>query len=715
MRFSLFPKNCCVSSRIGRLLSWFVMLFGIGVLITGILVRDVAPVGAQTPNAVTQETSDNAPAPQLNGTPENAAQSQSDAQPQSDTPAARIAEAAVQGTVNGAAGAVDNNQEIDAAANVQAESGTPAPEAAQIQAQAVDAAAPVVDAEEDLSTRYQMDTVEKAIGHKALIEQKKATDTTNVFSRIMSVLGIFGFIGIAWLLSNNKKRILWKLVAVGTTMQLLFAMFILWTPVGKAIFAWLNDAFTVLLNFTNAGVTFLFSSFVTGAVEPALLNTAMSILPPIIFFSSLMTVLYHLGVMQWIVRGMAVFMMKFMGTSGSESLSAVANIFVGMTEAPLVVKPYVKNMTHSELFAVMTGGMATVAGGVMASYVAMLQPFFPDIAGHLIAASVMSAPATLVVAKIMIPETEPSETMGQSKLEKLSNDANVIDAAARGAGEGLQLALNVGAMLLAFIALIALINFILGLPSRLVNANTYEHVAGYVTSAGGKLDPACDKIYSSADTIACTHGALITLAGIEHIDVPAENQTLSGDQSHQIDQTDALYALVLGKLSKEMPATGTAVYEDCKNSHSIAACGALIARTQQENWTPKLEEKSLMPLLSLETLFGFLFFPVAFLMGVPLSDCYLVGQLLGEKMAVNEFVAYLHLSQVVDQLSYRGIVISTYALCGFANFGSIAIQIGGIGGMAPNRRSDIAKLGIKAMIGGSIAAFMTATIAGALI
>ena len=205
MRFSLFPKNCCVSSRIGRLLSWFVMLFGIGVLITGILVRDVAPVGAQTPNAVPQETSDNAPAPQLNGTPENAAQSQSDAQPQSDTPAARIAEAAVQGTVNGAAGAVDNNQEIDAAANVQAESGTPAPEAAQIQAQAVDAAAPVVDAEEDLSTRYQMDTVEKAIGHKALIEQKKATDTTNVFSRIMSILGIFGFIGIAWLLSNNKN------------------------------------------------------------------------------------------------------------------------------------------------------------------------------------------------------------------------------------------------------------------------------------------------------------------------------------------------------------------------------------------------------------------------------------------------------------------------------------------------------------------------------
>ena len=725
MRFSLFPKNCCVSSRIGRILSWIVMAFGIGVLITGILVRDVAPVGAQTPEAVTQETTDNAPT-QPAAAPSEAAPSDV-AQPQPDSPAARIAEAAVQGTANGAAGLVGNsapnednaavaaNAAADSQAAPEAAPEAPSPEAPQIQAQAADAAAPALSEDEALAARYKMTTAEEAIGHKALIEQKKATDTTNVFSRIMSIFGIFAFIGIAWLFSNNKKRILWKLVTIGTTMQLLFAMFILWTPVGKAIFAWLNDAFTVLLGFTNAGVNFLFSSFVSGSVEPALINTAMSILPPIIFFSSLMTVLYHLGVMQWIVRGMAVFMMKFMGTSGSESLSAVANIFVGMTEAPLVVKPYVKNMTQSELFAVMTGGMATVAGGVMASYVAMLQPFFPDIAGHLIAASVMSAPATLVVAKIMIPETEQSETMGQSKLDKLSNDANVIDAAARGAGEGLQLALNVGSMLLAFIALIALINFILGLPSRLVNANTYEHVAGYVTSAGGDLDPACNKIYSSADTIACTHGALITLAALENIEVPAENQKLSGDQGHMIDQTEALYALVLGNLSKNVPAAGTAVYEDCKTTHSIAACGALIARTQHESWTPALKEKSLIPLISLETLFGFIFFPIAFLMGVPLSDCFLVGQLLGEKMAVNEFVAYLHLSNVVDQLSYRGIVISTYALCGFANFGSIAIQIGGIGGMAPNRRSDIAKLGIKAMIGGSIAAFMTATIAGALI
>ena len=703
MKYTLFPKNCGIPRRIGRILSWIVMVFGIGILITGILVRDVSPVGAQTPDEIAPQTAEDTPV-----------------QPQApEAPAQKLAEGAVQGTVNGVAGvsgdapqAQANAENPESIGQNQAQPEAPAPETPQAEAAAALAAAPAATANEDLAARYQMETAEKALGHKALIEQKKATDTTNIFSRIMSIVGIFAFIGIAWLLSNNKKRILWKLVAIGTAMQLIFAVFILWTPVGKAIFAWLNDAFTVLINFTNAGVNFLFSSFATGSVE---LNTAMSILPPIIFFSSLMTVLYHLGVMQWIVRGMAVFMMKFMGTSGSESLSAVANIFVGMTEAPLVVKPYVKNMTQSELFAVMTGGMATVAGGVMASYVAMLQPFFPDIAGHLIAASVMSAPATLVVAKIMIPETEESETMGKCQLDKVSNDANVIDAAARGAGEGLQLALNVGAMLLAFIALIALINFILGLPSRVINANTYEHVAGYVTSAGGKLDPACDKIYSSADTIACTHGALITLATLENIDVPEEMRALKGEQGDKIDQTDALYALVLGKVSKDMPAKGSAVYNDCKNEHSIAACGALIARTQQEGWTPTLEKKTVWPLLSLEMVFGWLFFPIAFIMGVPLSDCFLVGQLLGEKMAVNEFVAYLHLSQVIDQLSYRSIVISTYAICGFANFGSIAIQIGGIGGMAPNRRSDIAKLGIKAMIGGSIAAFMTATIAGALI
>lgn len=506
----------------------------------------------------------------------------------------------------------------------------------------------------------------------------------------MSIVGIFGFIGIAWLMSSDRKKILWKLVAVGTVIQLIFALFILRTSVGNAIFSFLNDAIMVLLDFTSAGTAFLFSSFATGQVEPGLLNTAMSILPPIIFFSSFMTVLYHLGIMQWIVKGMAVFMMKFMGVSGAESLSAVANIFVGMTEAPLVVKPYVEKMTKSELFAVMTGGMATVAGGVMASYVAMLQPYFPDIAGHLIAASVMSAPASLVIAKMMIPETETPETMGKVDLHNEKPDANVIDAAARGAGEGLQLAMNVGAMLLAFVALIALINFILGLPSRIVNDNTYEHVKSYVIQEGGAVDDACEGNFSKADTIACTHSALLELARLRHIEITPDVAALGSDQLEKIDQTDRLYRLVIDK-------SGT------------------IAAANGDQAAPALEKKSIWPLLSLETILGWIFFPIAFLMGVPLHDCFLVGQLLGEKMAINEFVAYLHLSQTVEQLSYRSIVISTYALCGFANFGSIAIQIGGIGGMAPSRRSEIAKLGIKSMIAGSIAAFMTATIAGAII
>ncbi|MBQ9396771.1 MAG: hypothetical protein IJU23_14805 [Proteobacteria bacterium] len=679
----LSPLTNCRPCRKGipKVLAWLVMGFGLFVMILGYVVKDDIPATAQS--------LDGAP-PAVEAQPTPVAQPAPEA-----APAAPTAE----------------NAAPEAAPAIEAQPAAapePAPQAAQT-------APAAIDASDTLAQKYNVAEASSLSGHQALIEKKKAEDNTSIFSRIMSIVGLFAFVGIAWLMSSKKKRVLWRLVAVGMGIQLVFAIFILWTPVGRAIFGWLNDAFTVLINFTNAGTTFLFASFATGAIESPLVNTAMSILPPIIFFSSLMTVLYYLGVMQWIVRGMAVFMMKFMGTSGSESLSSVANIFVGMTEAPLVVKPFVEKMTESELFAIMTGGMATVAGGTMAAYVAMLQPFFPDIAGHLIAASVMSAPASLVVAKIMMPETEKSETMGSAKFELPKTDANVIDAAARGAGEGLHLALNVAAMLLAFVAIIALINYILGLPSRLVNANTYEHVAGYVVSSGGKLDPACDSIYSTSDTISCTHGALLQLAEIRGIKVDDSLKALVGEQSDKIETTEKLYDAVLANVAGTSPNAQAVALTDCRDSHNIAACGALLAQTQSETWTPTLEKKTVWPLLSLETIFGWIFFPFAFLMGVPLSDCFLVGQLIGEKTAVNEFVAYLHLARVVDQLSYRAIVISTYALCGFANFGSIAIQIGGIGGMAPKRRSDIARLGIKAMIAGTIAAFMTATIAGALI
>lgn len=707
-KYTLFP-TLSLPKAIVNFLAYFVIGLGLLVLVTGIVVKDNLPASAQDtlPSAVVSEpAAEDAPtAPVPAPVTDDAGRSVD--QPSADKPAestthttAELAEEPASPSRDMAAQIVSTILNVDLETASQATAAT-SPEHLT---EAAPEPSPAAYFRDQAAARGQM---------QALIDIKKAEDTTSFGGRIMSIIGIFAFLGISWLMSNNRKKILWRLVAVGTLLQLCFAIFILWTPVGKAIFAALNNGVTVLLDFTKAGSEFLFASYVSGTIESANVHTAMSILPPIIFFSALMTVLYHLGIMQWIVRGLASFMMRFMGTSGSETLSAVSNIFVGQTEAPLVVKPYVAKMTKSELFAVMTGGFATVAGGVMASYVAMLQPYFPDIAGHMIAASVMSAPATLVIAKMMYPETEESETMGKYKLDDKKQDANAIDAAARGASEGMQLAINVAAMLVAFIAIIALINFCLGFPSRVFNATTYDHVAAYAVSSGETLDPDCSKPYASSDTIACTHKGLMTIAKAHHIELDTTITQLAPTQSAQIDQVKAAYAEMIPKLGS--PLAHTPMLNDCRDKHSIAACGAVIATTQSKSWTPSLQPKNILPLLSLEYILGWLFFPIAFLMGVPLQDCFLVGQLLGEKMGVNEFVAYLHLAHIVDQLSYRGIVISTYALCGFANFGSIAIQIGGIGGMAPARRSDLAKMGIKAMIAGSIAAFMTATIAGALI
>jgi CNT family concentrative nucleoside transporter len=333
---------------------------------------------------------------------------------------------------------------------------------------------------------------------------------------------------------------------------------------------------------------------------------AFGVLPTIIFFSSLMAVLYYLGVMQLAVKATAWVMQRTMGTSGSETLSASGNIFVGQTEAPLLIRPFIKGMTESELMAVMTGGFATVAGGVMAAYVGMLQGHFSDIAGHLLSASIMSAPAALVCAKLMIPEPDPeaSETYGELKISLESTDVNLIDAAARGASDGLKLAMNVGAMLLAFLALIAMVNGMLGWLGS--------------------------------------------------------------------------FALV---------------------GRGLAAVG--------------VEEP-----LSLQLLLGKLLQPVAWLLGVPWSDAEAVGRLIGVKTVVNEFVAYLDLSAMLRSGAIehpRSVVIAIYALCGFANFGSVAIQIGGIGGIAPERRHDVARIGMRAMIAGAIACLLTACVAGILI
>lgn len=404
--------------------------------------------------------------------------------------------------------------------------------------------------------------------------------------QFISFFGLIVFIAIAYGLSSNRKFINWKTVLTGIGLQIIFGLFILKTPIGFQVFDLAKDFFQAILNYTNQGSRFIFGSL--SDTQKVGFVFATMVLPTIIFMSSLMSILYHIGLMQIVVKATAWVMMRVMGTSGSESLSAAANIFVGQTEAPLVVKPFVGAMTKSELMALMTGGMATVAGGVLAAYVGMGID-----AGHLLAASVMSAPAALACAKLMVPETQESQTKGTLKVDLPKTTVNLIDAAAEGAAQGLHLALNVGAMLLVFIALIALANGFLGFVGQVI--------------------------------------------GLEQ--------------------------------------------------------------------------------LSFEYLMSFLFAPFAWLLGIPWEDCLRVGVMLGKKTVVNEFVAYLDLQQAIKagEISQRSVTIATYALCGFANFSSIAIQLGGIGGLAPKRRHDLASLGLKSLIAGTLACFMTACIAGILI
>lgn len=433
----------------------------------------------------------------------------------------------------------------------------------------------------------------KTAAAPAPIDLKAQAVGASSLERSVSLLGVFILLGLCWLMSDNKKKINWQLVGWGMALQFGFGLLILKTAPGLWVFEKLNDGTVALLGFTEQGSAFLFRSFVTGQVDNSFVNFTFRVLPTIIFFSSLMTVGYHVGLMQRVVDVFAVIMQKTMKCSGAETLSTAANIFVGQTEAPLVVKPYIEQMTRSELLAIMAGGFANTAGGVLAAYVGMLHQYFPDIAGHLIAQSVMSAPAALVCAKMVMPETEKPATSGHVKMTDEKIDANVIDAASRGATEGLQLAFNVAAMLLAFIALIGMCN-------------------GLLKYAAGQIG---------------------------------------------------------------------------------------------------------YPNLSLETILGVVGWPLAWAMGVPTKECWTVGQLIGVKTVVNEFVAYLQMADLMSkgQLSPRAAIIASYALSGFANFSSIAIQIGGISAIAPSRRHDLAKLGLKAMITGALATFMTATIAGVLV
>ena len=410
--------------------------------------------------------------------------------------------------------------------------------------------------------------------------------------RFTGLLGIVLILGVAFLMSNNRKAINYRTVGVGLLLQVILAVFILKTEVGQSLFQWLGDSINTLLGQADKGALFVFGSLVDRNVMTKAFGPGndyiffFKVVPTIIFVAVLVNMFYHLGVLQRIVSTMGRGVHWLMGVSGAEALSNVASTFVGQVEAQIMIKPYLKNMTNSELMASMTGSFACIAGGVMAVYISLGVP-----AADLLAASLMAAPGALVISKIIFPETEKSETQGEVKLSIEKTHANLVDAIAAGASEGLKVGLNVIAMLIGFIALIALVDLGLGQLGGLIN----------------------------------------------------------------------------------------------------------------------------MPTLSMNLILGKVFSVFAFAMGVPAVDIEVAGALMGKKMVVNEFVAYLDMVKIKDTLSPKTIAITSFALCGFANFSSVAIQIGGIGELVPSRRSDLAKLGFKALIAGTLASYLSATLAGLLL
>jgi len=419
-------------------------------------------------------------------------------------------------------------------------------------------------------------------------------------------IGIATLILIAWLFSSDKKNIDWRLVGKGLAIQIIFAILVLKVPVVEAGFEFVSKIFTKVIGFTQEGTMFLFSSFISGEIESSLVNFVVMVLPTIVFFSALTSLFYYWGILQKIVFAFAWVMKKAMKLSGAESLAAAGNIFLGQTEAPLLVKPYLNKMTNSELMCLMSGGMATIAGGVLAAYIGFLggddpvqQLYF---AKHLLAASVMSAPAAVVAAKMLVPETEEFDEKLEISKEKIGT--NALEALTNGTTDGIKLAVNVGGMLLVFIALMAMANYILFKVGDWTTLN----------------------------------------------DVIVANTAFKG--------------------------------------------------------------------LSFQFVLGCVFAPIAWLMGVCSEDMVLVGQLLGEKTILNEFVAYVSLGDMKNAGKFaeeKSIIMATYILCGFANFASIGIQIGGIGSLAPDKKATLAKYGFRALIGGTLASLFTAVIVGALL
>ncbi|MGY6562026.1 MAG: NupC/NupG family nucleoside CNT transporter [Luteibaculaceae bacterium] len=438
-------------------------------------------------------------------------------------------------------------------------------------------------------------------------QQSKIFESNFSVSTVMrGFLGILTLLFIAFIFSENRKAISWSLVAKGLAIQIIFAIGVLKVPIVEKGFSAVSSVFVKIISFTQQGVNFLFSSFVTNTIEPGLVNFAVQVLPTIIFFSALTSLLYYLGILQRFVYGFAWIMKRIMKLSGAESLAAAGNIFLGQTEAPLLVRPYLINMTRSEMACLMTGGMATIAGGVLAAYVGFLggsdpvqQLFF---AKHLLAASVMAAPAAVVSAKILVPETEKFNQELKISSDKIGS--NALEAIANGTTDGLKLAVNVAAMILVFIALIAMFNYVMG------------------------------------DVLGSFWGI---------------NDWIRANTNYDM--------------------------------------------------------------LSLQMIIGYIFAPIAWMIGVHANDIVLVGQLLGEKIILNEFIGYVSLGDMKNSGIFheeKSILMSTYILCGFANFASIGIQIGGIGSLVPSRKGLLSKLGFKALLGGTLTCLFTATIVGML-
>ncbi|HRE76121.1 MAG TPA: nucleoside transporter C-terminal domain-containing protein [Flavobacteriales bacterium] len=423
-------------------------------------------------------------------------------------------------------------------------------------------------------------------------------------SLLRGLIGLMALVIITWVFSENRSKVNWRLVGIGLTLQIVFAIGVLKVPFVESMFEGISAFFIKVINFTQEGTDFLFRSFVSGKIESPLANFVVKVLPTVIFFSALTSLLFYWGILQKVVYGLAWVMRKTMRLSGAESLAAAGNIFLGQTEAPLLVKPYIGSMTRSELLCLMTGGMATIAGGVLAAYVGFLGGDDPEqqlyFAKHLLAASVMSAPAAIIAAKILLPETESFNT--EMKIPRDRIGTNALEAITNGTSDGLRLAANVAAMLLVFIALIAMGNFVM------------EEIIGEYTGLNAII---------------------------------RENTVYSG--------------------------------------------------------------------LSLQFFVGYIGSPIAWIMGVPSEDTILVGQLLGEKTILNEFYAYTSLGELKAAGKFhheKSIVMATYVLCGFANFASIGIQIGGIGSLAPNRKSELSKLGFRALLGGTMACLLTAVVVG---